>query len=186
MVKRKLPIVKKSKPTNVPHKKKTRAFDPIRFMDTRATEMFHTRLQKQSMIVEREVQLSKLHHLDIASVVTSRGLEPFLTDFSNLVPLELLVREFYLNFYDIDKAFRSFSVFVSGQRLQVSPDIIAQVFSAIGAKTLKQSRAYLQRIAETPTAHANPSSQPPSSIPSSSVRPSSDPATSVPPPSVSP
>lgn len=129
MVKHKLPIVKKSKPANVPLKKKTHAFDPIRFMDARASKLFHTRLQKQSMIVEREVQLSKLHHLDLASVVTSRGLEPFLTDFSNLVPLELLVREFYLNFYDIDEAFRSFSVFVSGQCLQVSPDIIAQIYN---------------------------------------------------------
>lgn len=81
------------------------------------------------MIVEREVQLSELHHLDIASVFTSRGLEPLLTDFSNLVPHELLVREFYSNFYDINEAFRSFSVFVSGQCLQVSPDIIAQVYN---------------------------------------------------------
>lgn len=44
MVKRKLPIVKKSKTANVPCKKKTHAFDPIRFVDTRASELFHTGL----------------------------------------------------------------------------------------------------------------------------------------------
>ncbi|KAB1212778.1 hypothetical protein CJ030_MR5G011878 [Morella rubra] len=98
-------------------------------MDARASELFHTRFQKRHVIVERDVALSKLHHShDIPSVFTSRYWEPFLQKLSNLIPLELFVRDFFSNFFDIDEASLSFSIFVRGQHLRVSPDIIAQVF----------------------------------------------------------
>lgn len=130
MVKRKRPVVKKSKPAKVPRKQKTPAFDPSRFVDARASELLHTRFQKRHVVVERDVALSKLHHThDIPSVFTSRYWEPFLQELSNLIPPELFARDFFSNFFDFDEASLSFSVFVRGQHLRVSPDIIAQVFN---------------------------------------------------------
>ncbi|KAB1227836.1 Linoleate 13S-lipoxygenase 2-1, chloroplastic [Morella rubra] len=45
--------------------------------------------------------------------------------------LLLLVREFYSNFFDVDEASLSFSVFIRGQRLRVSPDVIASLFGVV-------------------------------------------------------
>ncbi|KAB1219793.1 hypothetical protein CJ030_MR3G005802 [Morella rubra] len=52
-------------------------------------------------------------------------------DLTHLVPPELLVREFYSNFFDVDEASLSFSVFICGQRLRVSPDVIASLFGVV-------------------------------------------------------
>ncbi|KAB1206457.1 hypothetical protein CJ030_MR7G000087 [Morella rubra] len=123
-------------------------------------------------------------------------------DLTHLVPPTLLVREFYSNFFDVDEASLSFSVFIRGQRLRVSPDVIASLFgvvrclyrahsiafppdgpfpdtfSAIGATTLSLSRAHLKRRQASASASVppnDPSSSVPPSIPTSSTGPSLSP-----------
>ncbi|KAB1211864.1 hypothetical protein CJ030_MR5G004831 [Morella rubra] len=131
MVKRKQPAGSSSKPTKVPRKSKPRPFDASRFVDARASELFHSTFHNRKVIVEREVLLAELPVATVSSYFSSRHWDPFLQDLTHLVPPELLVREFYSNFFDVDEASLSFSVFIRGQRLRVSPDVIASLFGVV-------------------------------------------------------
>ncbi|KAB1225914.1 hypothetical protein CJ030_MR1G004454 [Morella rubra] len=131
MVKRKQPAGSSSKPTKVPRKSKPRPFDASRFVDARASELFHSTFHNRKVIVEREVLLAELPVATVSSYFSSRHWDPFLQDLTHLVPPALLVREFYSNFFDVDEASLSFSVFIRGQRLRVSPDVIASLFGVV-------------------------------------------------------
>ncbi|KAB1223637.1 hypothetical protein CJ030_MR2G023037 [Morella rubra] len=131
MVKRKQPAGSSSKPTKVPRKSKPRPFDASRFVDARASELFHSTFHNRKVIVEREVLLAELPVATVSSYFSSRHWDPFLQDLTHLVPPTLLVREFYSNFFDVDEASLSFSVFIRGQRLRVSPDVIASLFGVV-------------------------------------------------------
>ncbi|KAB1202163.1 hypothetical protein CJ030_MR8G020241 [Morella rubra] len=131
MVKRKQLAGRSSKPTKVPRKSKPRPFDASRFVDARASELFHSTFHNRKVIVEREVLLAELPVATVYSYFSSRHWDPFLQDLTHLVPPELLVREFYSNFFDVDEASLSFSVFICGQRLRVSPDVIASLFGVV-------------------------------------------------------
>ncbi|KAB1202643.1 hypothetical protein CJ030_MR8G020263 [Morella rubra] len=131
MVKRKQLAGRSSKPTKVPRKSKPRPFDASRFVDARASELFHSTFHNRKVIIEREVLLIELPVATVYSYFSSRHWDPFLQDLTHLVPPELLVREFYSNFFDVDEASLSFSVFICGQRLRVSPDVIASLFGVV-------------------------------------------------------
>ncbi|KAB1210613.1 hypothetical protein CJ030_MR6G010297 [Morella rubra] len=131
MVKRKQPAGSSSKPTKVPRKSKPCPFDASHFVDARASELFHSTFHNRKVIVEREVLLAELPVATVSSYFSSRHWDPFLQDLTHLVPPALLVREFYSNFFDVDEASLSFSVFIRGQRLQVSPDVIASLFGVV-------------------------------------------------------
>ncbi|KAB1206293.1 hypothetical protein CJ030_MR7G011786 [Morella rubra] len=108
MVKVKQSPGKKSKPAKVPYKTKPHDFDGTQFVDACASELFHSYFNNHHIIAERE--------------------DSFLQELSHLFPPKLLVEEYYLNFFDIDEASLSFSVFIRGQHLRVSPDIIVDLF----------------------------------------------------------
>lgn len=106
--------------------------DPLHFLDAHAHEKLHAKrgLHNRSVIVELKVIFSELRHTSIPSLFIGRGWDPFF--FFNLsIPSDLLVREFYSNFHDIDEPIFSFTVFVRIQSLRVSSDIIAQTFNIL-------------------------------------------------------
>ncbi|KAB1203203.1 hypothetical protein CJ030_MR8G001895 [Morella rubra] len=94
MVKRKQPAGSSSKPTKVPRKSKPRPFDASRFVDARASELFHSTFHNRKVIVEREVLLAELPVATVSSYFSSRHWDPFLQDLTHLVPPALLVRNF--------------------------------------------------------------------------------------------
>ncbi|KAB1209416.1 hypothetical protein CJ030_MR6G006208 [Morella rubra] len=89
MVKHKQPACRSSKPTKVPRKAKPHPLDASCFVDARASELFHSTFHNRKVFVEHE-------------------------DLTHLVPPELLFGNIIRNFFDVDEASLSFSVFIRG------------------------------------------------------------------------
>ncbi|KAB1224398.1 hypothetical protein CJ030_MR2G019393 [Morella rubra] len=191
MVKRKQPAGSSSKPTKVPHKSKPRPFDASRFMDARASELFHSTFHNRKVLLNVRVPEPVYPYVESSreppsfeamSLILFGHLYPYAggtlytSDFSakNHVVSRIALTNLYpvAHLSSISLTRRLYRA----HSIAFPPDgPFPDTLSAIGATTLSLSRAHLKRRRATASTFVppdDPSSSVPPSIPSSSAGPS--------------
>ncbi|KAB1220476.1 hypothetical protein CJ030_MR3G015729 [Morella rubra] len=107
-------------------KQKSSNFDGTRFVDHKAEMLFNKYFKKKAVLAERVVALDELRHTSIPSALRARDWEPLLNPVSP--PSKLLVREFYANIHAIDKPSSSFTIYLRGHYLRVTPTLISNLY----------------------------------------------------------